>query len=389
MSEDSFTEVTHESWFSRIGGAIKGILVGLILFIVAFPLLFWNEGRTVHRYKSLKEGGGAVVSVTSNSVNADNAGKLIHVTGKADTETILTDPIFEVSVNALKLNRTVEMYQWQQTTESRTEKETGGGTKTVKTYRYNKIWSDHKINSENFKRPSGHQNPGSIPYKQLRQTADKITLEAFVLPSSLVRKIQNFTPLPIASETPLPEELHGQATIYNDVFYMGEDPASPSIGDVRVAFEVIKPFQVSIIAKQVDNTFRPYQTEVGGNIELLQPGIHSADAMIKKAQESNIIMAWIFRLTGFILMLVGLIMILRPLSVLADVLPILGDIVGAGTGVISFLLATILSLITIGIAWVFYRPILGIALIVVAVGLTFGVKGKLKSAKVKASTQAV
>ena len=37
MSEDSFTEITTESWFSRIGGAIKGIVIGLALFIAAFP----------------------------------------------------------------------------------------------------------------------------------------------------------------------------------------------------------------------------------------------------------------------------------------------------------------------------------------------------------------
>ncbi|WP_339136467.1 MAG: hypothetical protein WGN25_01115 [Candidatus Electrothrix sp. GW3-4] len=58
MSDDSYTEVTNQSWFSRIGGAIKGIIFGFILFIIAFPLLFWNEGRAVKTYKTLKEGGG-------------------------------------------------------------------------------------------------------------------------------------------------------------------------------------------------------------------------------------------------------------------------------------------------------------------------------------------
>ena len=38
MSEDSFTEVTTESWLGRIGGALKGIVFGLVLFIIAhFP----------------------------------------------------------------------------------------------------------------------------------------------------------------------------------------------------------------------------------------------------------------------------------------------------------------------------------------------------------------
>ena len=42
---DTFTEVTSQSWFGRIGGAIKGILIGFILLIVGVGLLFWNEGR--------------------------------------------------------------------------------------------------------------------------------------------------------------------------------------------------------------------------------------------------------------------------------------------------------------------------------------------------------
>jgi hypothetical protein len=56
-------EVTTESWFGRIGGAFKGIVVGLVLFFAAFPHLFWNEGRTVKRYKTLHEGAGSVISL--------------------------------------------------------------------------------------------------------------------------------------------------------------------------------------------------------------------------------------------------------------------------------------------------------------------------------------
>ena len=80
-------------------------------------------------------------------------------------------------------------------------------------------------------------------------------------------------------------------------------------------------------------------------------------------------------------MLVGLNLILKPLPVLADVLPILGDILRVGTGIIAFLSAAILSLVTVAIAWVVYRPLLGIALLVLAAGLAIAVKVKLTSAK--------
>jgi hypothetical protein len=70
--------------------------------------------------------------------------------------------------------------------------------------------------------------------------------------------------------------------------------------------------------------------------------------------------------------------------VIADVLPFLGSMVGAGTGIISFLLAACLSLITIAVAWIVYRPVLGIILLVVAVGLMILIKGKLNAAKATA-----
>ena len=56
-------------------------------------------------------------------------------------------------------------------------------------------------------------------------------------------------------------------------------------------------------------------------------------------------------------------------DVLADVLPILGDIVGIGLGVVAFLISTAVALVVIAIAWLFYRPVLGIILLAAAVGL--------------------
>lgn len=381
MSENSFTEVTNESWFSRIRGAIKGILAGLILFVAAFVLLFWNEGRAVEQHKTLKEGMGAVVSVMSDNIDPANAGKLIHVTGKANSSATLTDPVFGVSANALKLKRVVEMYQWKETSQSTTKNKLGGGTETVKTYTYSKAWSDKVVNSADFKESAGHQNPAALPYESKDQIADVITLGAFTLSPSLVAKINNFESVAIGSDTPLAEPLKSKAKMHDGGIYMGSDPTSPQIGDVRIKFKVARPMDVSVIAKQVGNTFEPYHTKAGGDIELLQTGVYTAAAMIQTAQESNNVLTWILRLVGFVVMFIGIILVFRLVSILADVVPILGDIVGAGTGLIAFLLAAVLSLSTIAVAWIVFRPLLGIILIVVAIGLTVSIKVKLKSAK--------
>lgn len=162
---------------------------------------------------------------------------------------------------------------------------------------------------------------------------------------------------------------------------MGADPASPQIGDTRITFKVANPTEVSVIAKQKGSTFEPYATKAGGTIELLQTGAQTAAEMIQKAQDNNEMLTWIFRLVGFIVMLAGLSMMLKPLSVLADVVPILGNIVGAGIGFIAFLISALLSLTTIAIAWIVYRPLLGGLLLVVAVALVVVIKAKLSSAK--------
>ncbi len=101
MALDSFQETTSRSWFARISDSIKGILFGLILFVAAFPLLFWNEGRAVKTYKTLKEGSGTVMSVGTDRIDAANAGMLVHVTAKAVTDDELVDPEFGMAVTAI------------------------------------------------------------------------------------------------------------------------------------------------------------------------------------------------------------------------------------------------------------------------------------------------
>ncbi len=378
-TEDSVTEETSESWFSRITGAIKGIVFGLVFFVVAFPLLFWNEGRSVKRYKTLKEGGGSVVSVSPDKVDPGNNNKLVHVSARALTDEVLSDPTFGISANALKLKRIVEMYQWDESVSSEKKKKLGGGTETVKTYSYSKRWNDGLIDSSQFKKQSGHENPGSMPYDSKEFVANKITVGAFTLSRSLVGKIDNLTPVDADSESSVPG-----GKKHDGGFFFGDNPADPQVGNVQVFFKAAMPTEVSLVSKQSGNTFETYHTKTGGTIELLQIGIHNADSMFKQAQEANKFLTWILRVAGFIAMMIGMYLFLRPLSVLADVVPLFGNIVEAGTGIIAFLASLVLSFITIAIAWVVYRPIIGIGLLVGAVACIVLIGGKLRKAKASA-----
>ncbi|MEP6565361.1 MAG: TMEM43 family protein, partial [Mesorhizobium sp.] len=156
---DSFREVTSVSWFGRIKRAVGGVVVGLLLVVLMVIGLFWNEGRAVQTARSLAEGSGAVVSVGADSVDAANDGKLVHVSGPVTASDGLADPDFGIAAQGLRLSRTAEMYQWKEESKSETTKKLGGGEETVTTYSYSKVWDDSQIDSSDFKKPDGHQNP--------------------------------------------------------------------------------------------------------------------------------------------------------------------------------------------------------------------------------------
>lgn len=370
-----YTEVTSESWFSRIGNSFKGIVVGVIMIAIAFFLLFWNEGRAVKRYKTLKEGVGKVLPVGADTVAAVNEGQLIHLSGEVTTEEVLQDSVFGESHVALRLKRDVEMYQWKESSRTREKKKLGGGVEKITEYTYDKSWSKTLISSSNFKQSVEHRNPDSMPYPSTTINAKDARIGAFKMTSALLSKMNGFE-LVIPSE--LPKALQSKATVQGDLIYVGADAAAPKVGDMRVRFSVVKPGTVSIVANQVGDTFEPYRSKNGGSILLLQTGAISAEAMFQQAKASNKTLTTILRVVGFILMFVGFLSILKPLSVIADVVPFIGSIVAAGSGLIAFVVSAVLSLITIAVAWIVYRPLLGVGLLVIAGGLVYVLKTKLK-----------
>jgi hypothetical protein len=371
MPEDSYTEVTHESWFSRLGSAFKGIVIGMVLIAAAFVLLFWNEGRAVKRQKTLEEGGGAVIGISAARVDPQNEGRLVHLSGAAAADGVLTDPIFGLTRGAIKLQRIVEMYQWRESSQTKERKKVGGGTEKVTTYTYEKVWSESLIRSDGFKKPQGHANPTQMPYRSAEISAPVVTVGAFTLSSSLVAKINRFSPVVLRQE-----DLSGariaeppRISASGGHFLTGRNESAPAIGDVRISFREVKPMEISLVAQQSGETFQPYTTGAGGQIELLEYGQLTKEEMFKQAQKSNTMMTWILRVAGFVLMFFGFQLVLAPLAVFADVLPALGSIVVVGTTLMAGLVAGILSFLTIGIAWMVYRPLIGAILFAIAAAL--------------------
>ncbi len=518
------TETTVESWGSRLGSSLKGVLFGFLLVFASIALLFWNEGRTVNRAKALNEGASAVITVDAAKVDPQNDGKLVHVSGEVATADVLEDLKFGVSVNAIKLVRKVESFQWKENEQSTTKRGSGGSQETTTTYTYEKVWSPDLINSSAFKE-AGHENPATRPVDGAEFVASNVSLGAFRLSADLISRlgpekafvppvpeptapenaaptaapapvenaaptaapapvenavptaapapVQNAAPTaapapvenaaptaapapvenaaptaapaPVENAAPAPAEtvVEVPQTVAQDAisvaptaaapqtisvapaapaqaisvaqpaaapqtatvapaqtisiaaepaptaefkrtetgFYFGADPNAPQIGDVRVTFEIVEaPRPASVVSQQNGDSFVPYQAKTGA-VELLSNKIDTAEAMFAQAKRGNAMTGWILRLVGFAMMFFGFGAIFKPLDVLADIVPFLGSLVALGTGLVSFALALCGSLTTIAVAWLWFRPLIAVPLLVAAVGSLVWLFAKAKGAK--------
>lgn len=370
---DEYTETSHQGGLSRIGNSFVGVLFGLLLFGGSFVLLFWNEGRAVRRARDLAEGARNVVTVEADRVDPAHEGKLVHITAEARTEEILTDPDFGISANALALRREVEMYQWKEKKETERRKTAGGGETRTTRYTYRKVWSNNVIDSGRFRHPQGHENPGSKPFPDTSTYAERITAGAFTLSPSLVRRISHFEPARLSQETlnKVPAGTRERLKLSGESYYLGDDPSSPQIGDVRISFAVAPPGPVSLVARQKGSSFEPYITSAGNPIEFLYAGRLTAQEIFAKEVQKNTILTWVLRGAGALAMWMGLMMIAGPLTALGNIIPFFGNLLEAGLGVFAGLVTLVLSLITISIAWVAWRPLLAGCLLAGAAAALF------------------
>jgi len=377
-------EIITGSWGSRLKDAFAGILIGLALIVAAIVLIFWNEKHSLHTALSLEQAQKVLISIPNSPVNEQNNLKVVYLSGMATTQDKLVDSLLGVTVTAINLDRKVEMYQWQEKVDTRTESQMGGSEKQIKTYTYRQIWSDKLIDSSNFKTMEGHQNPAAMPIPPKKQYAKTVSLGDFTLPETLITQIDVNQAIDLATVNK--EALKSQfnkpvALISNEELYVGQDAKNPQLGDMRITMTAAYPQNVSIIAQQTGHTLQAFVAPAGETVLLLSPGQQSPQQMIEDAQSQNSMLVWILRLVSFLMLFGGFSLILKPIVVLADVLPFLGSIASFGTGFIAFICGLSIWIIMTAIAWFTTRPMWSVGLLVILIaGVYWLVKRRSKRA---------
>lgn len=372
----STTTVETHSIFSRLKQSLTGVLFGLGLLLAMLVLLFWNEGRAVKTARALDQGAGSVVSVDTQQVNPAMEGQLVHLSGQPQLASAVIDPQTGVAANGLRLQRKVEMYQWQETSQSSSEVAVGGSETTTTTYSYAPEWSTQGIDSSQFAQVQGHANPAMV-LDAASQVAHGVQLGAWSLDAPVLESLPASQAWPVTQYdlTALQGVFGAAATVQlvDGAVYVGANPQQPAIGDYRISYSVAPLGPVSLIGRQTGHGLRGWQADNGRELLLVREGLLPADAMFNDAKGSNTLMTWVVRAVGTLVLILGIAMVLGPLSVLGSVIPPLGRLLSLGTGLLAAALGITLAVLTMAVAWFVYRPLLSLLILAVGAALVTGV----------------
>ena len=366
---NSLTETTTTGWLSRMGSSLVGVLIGIVLLPCAIFLLSWNEGRAVTAATGLKRGLSTIIEVSADTVNQQNNSKLVYLKGIVNGVTPAIDPWNKLSATGLvRLQRRVEMYQWLERESETTSNNIGGSQTTQRTYTYSLGWAETAVNSAQFKVPAGHQNP-AMPLKSQTFDANPVKIGAFTLDKSLVQDLTNFEAVESLTQAPAGYRVQG------NMLYKGANSDQPALGDVRVTYRAVTAQTYSVAAQQNNSTLTTYQDEKNDyKIALIEPGVVSAQKLFADQASTEKMITWVCRLGGFLLLLIGFNLIMGPLAMLVAFLPFLQGLVGAGTFLVALGLSIPITLVTIAVAWLASRPLLGGSLLLAAAAAVWAIR---------------
>jgi len=392
----AYQTTTKTSYGQRLSNSFKGIATGFGMLIIGTILLFWNEGNFVKTRKSLQEAESILVKVNDvSTIDPSLNGKLIHASAFADTKDLLADGLFGVSETAIAISRKVEYYQYVEQSSSTTKDKIGGGQETITTYTYELKWTSVPVISEKFNDPDYRLSNFVLANVEARtEYAKNVSFGAYELPSYIISSISGNIPAQVNfSETEVSQwekaiadkraalglqadTIPVQRVHVNDnVVYFGKSSAVPNIGDVRVTLSKVMPANISIIVRVNGSTFESYTAANGKTISKTAMGMVSSEKMFADSHSSNSKWTWVLRLLGIFLVMGGLKSMFSILPTLFKVLPFLGNIVGAGVGLVCTIAGGAWALIIIAISWLWYRPLIGIAFLLIAIaGIWFLMK---------------
>jgi len=364
---DEFKDVTTQGWGSRIVDSLKGLIIGPIIFIASFVVLYWNEGRV-----DLSKLAQTSIEISSEQKNTNPAlnGKLVNTTGNIVTTEILGDGLFLTPGKYLAYHRNVEMFGWAEHKSERKEKNIGGSETTETTYTYEKKWLDeHDVKtSDNFKHKQDHENP-AMTLKSERGKVKTASIGVYKIDMANLDSSIEQQKLSLTKEN---ITLSPDAKIEGEFIFVSKNKTSslnnPQVGDLKISYSILPvDTRCTIFGTLNDDRITEYFDDNNNKLYRIFSG--NKQAAIAQLHSEFSMISWLIRLVGFVMMWGGLAMFFQPLSVLLDVLPFLGSLGSVMIGFITFLVSLPLAIVTIIISMIAHNLIA----LLIALALTLGI----------------
>ncbi|XP_026323914.1 transmembrane protein 43 homolog isoform X2 [Hyposmocoma kahamanoa] len=277
-------------------------LMSLILFSGVTYFLIWTESQTIQSNLMLEELVSAAESIDVHTPDdsARYEGKVVHVVGPLQILEPLSEPDYNIHVQAVKLRKRVQMYQW---IEESSEQETflsEPAEETHKTYSYYKDWRDDVVDSNLFYIRPGHHNPTSMPMFSETHIADNVKIGWLYLGLDVKRKVNDYYEIWSDSR---PER--GDIKLHSGFYYHGESALKHEVGDLRIHFSYAGREDdiytaVGIVERSTLQPYSPANFPTVDPISILRKGSYSLKQLHDLERREGAIHTWKYRLLGFV-----------------------------------------------------------------------------------------
>jgi hypothetical protein len=336
---------------TKKGGVFAGALFGVLMLIGSVVMLWVNEGRA-----DLSKVAQDAIVVTQGTAPAEAQGQLVAITGRLEIDEAAFDADFGVRGDYVELNRKVEMYAWDEDEDD-------------DKYSYDTEWTTSPENSDGFEYPAGHENLRELyqryPATTFHAQTARVNGYTFDPSRAHLTSAEGVRP---GSDLRLPQS----AYLTGDYIYIGYyGPYTATnqtmVGDVRISYTAVQAGRtVSLYGLLQGDQVEPF---VKDNAKLYGTWAGSHDEALAAMHQEYVMIGWIMRVGGFMLMWFGLNLLVSPLTNLLGFIPVLGRL---GRGIIwgiNFVIALVVSLVIMLVSFVAHRWYLILVVFLVGVGV--------------------
>lgn len=261
-------------------------------------------GRAINHHSALRDAFAQAISITKDQFSdksQDYEGKLVHLIGELSTHEPLGDSNYNILVQAVKLRKVVEIYQWH---EDYTENKFANDETGDRNYFYYKDWSERIISTQSF-HSIAYQNPKKKPMESKIVMAEKVYIGQYEICEEAKDKFNTW--IDITSDTK-PEDYF--IKMHSGAYYHCEDLFDPKIGDMRVRFQLagLEGDFYTIVGKFNNGQIVPYTgVNQRRKILLLRKGSLSIEDIFHQEHSSVWKELWFTRAFGFIVIMFSVI----------------------------------------------------------------------------------